>query len=284
MTVELICPYCRFSKTVSREDIPFNAKRAICPRCKRRFDFTWAEENPETPQISVWGEKPVDVAEAEGGTEDREEKGERTGRWESPWEDRGNTGIMEGIFSTIRSVLFSPSILFRTLTCKGGIREPLAFGLLTGAVGNMFSIFWPILLFSGGIESLPFGHILPTYLNTGLVFLITLAAIPIWVLFSMFSYAIALHLMLLIVRGGGNRFEATFRVVAYSQATQIWCLIPVVGSWIAGVWQLVVQVIGLREMHETTYSKVVIAFLIPIFIVIVLLFLLIVPMALLLFQ
>ena len=73
-------------------------------------------------------------------------------------------------------------------------------------------------------------------------------------------------------------------MVAYSQATQIWCLIPVVGSWIAGVWQLVVQVIGLREMHETTYLKVIIAFLIPIFIVLVLLFVLIVPIVLLLVQ
>ena len=279
MTVELICPYCRFSKTVSREDIPFNAKRAVCPRCKRRFDFTW-KESPADSNVTAWEEEP-ELGETDDG---REPKEERTGRWKSPWEDRQNTGLVEGIFSTVRTVLFSPSILFRTLTCKGGIIEPLAFGLLTGAAGSMFSIFWPVLLFSGGFGTLPFGQTLLTDLNTGFVFLITLAAVPIWVIFSMFINAAILHLMLLIVRGGGNRFEATFRVVAYSQATQIWCLIPVVGSWIAGAWQLVVQVIGLREMHETTYLKVIIAFLIPIFIVIVLLLVLILPMVLLLVQ
>lgn len=278
MTVELICPYCRFSKTVSREDIPFNAKRAVCPRCKRRFDFSW-EESLVDSTISA-REEPDPEETDDGGAQ----KAERTGRWKSPWEDRQATGLVEGIFSTMRTALFSPSILFRTLTCKGGIREPLAFGLLTGAAGNMFSVFWPILLFSGGFGSLPFGQSLLGELNTGLVFLITLAAIPVWVIFSMFAYATVLHLMLLIVRGGGNRFEATFRVVAYSQAAQIWCLIPVVGSWIAGVWQLVVQFIGLREMHETTYLRVAIAFLIPIFIVLVLVLILILPMALLLFQ
>ena len=210
MTVELICPYCRFSKTVSRKDVPFNAKRAVCPRCKRRFDFT-GEESPAYSGLSEQ-EEATDIAETGAG---REKEEERTGRWKSPWEDRQNTGLVEGIFSTVRTALFSPSILFRTLTCKGGIVEPLAFGLLTGAAGSMFSIFWPVLLFSGGFGTLPFGQTLLTDLNTGFVFLITLAAVPIWVIFSMFINAAILHLMLLIVRGGGNRFEATFRVVAY---------------------------------------------------------------------
>lgn len=279
MTEELICPYCRFSKTIPREDIPINAKRAVCPRCKRRFDFSF-QDKPTDPDISAL-EKGPDLEQA-GDRSEKEE--ERRGRWDSPWEGRQDTGIVEGIFSTLRAVLFSPAILFRTLSFKGGIREPLAFGLLTGAVGNMFSIFWPIVLFSGGFGALPFGQTLLTDLNTGFVFLITLLAVPIWVIFTMFINAAILHLMLLIVRGGGNRFEATFRVVAYSQAAQAWCLIPIVGSWIAGVWQLVVQVIGLREIHEITYMKVIIAFLIPIFILIVLLLVLILPMILLLIQ
>ena len=268
-----------FFKTVSREDIPFNAQRAVCPRCKRKFNFS-VRDRTVAPDISAQ-EEGADFTETDNG--DGRKKGSSE-RWDSPWEDRRNTGLVEGIFSTVRTVLFSPALLFKTLTFKGGIREPLAFGLLTGAAGNMFSIFWPVLLFSGGFGSLPFGQILPADLNTGLLFLITLFTVPIWVIFTMFIYAAILHLMLLIVRGGGNRFEATFRVVAYSQGAQIWCLIPVVGSWIAGIWQFVVQVIGLREMHETTYLKVIIAFLIPIFILIVLLLALILPMILLLIQ
>ncbi len=279
MNVELICPYCRFSKTVSREDIPFNAKRAVCPRCKRRFDVILDGRSVDVPVSAP--EEAFDLAPADN---EGEKTQERSGRWQSPWEDRRNRGLLEGIFSTIRTVLFSPAVLFRTLACQGGIREPLAFGLLTGAAGNMLSIFWPVLLFSGGFDSLPFGRAMPAELNTGLAFLITLAATPLWVIFSMFLNAGILHLMLLLVRGGGNGFEATFRVVAYSQATQIWCLIPVVGSWIAGIWQLVAQVIGLREMHETSYAKVIFAFLIPIFIVLVLLLLFILPMVLLLLQ
>jgi hypothetical protein len=84
------------------------------------------------------------------------------------------------------------------------------------------------------------------------------------VILSMFIYSGILHLLLLIVGGGKNRFEATFRVVSYSQATQAWVLIPFIGGWIGGIWQLVVQTIGLREIHETSYFRLIIAFLIPV--------------------
>ena len=73
-----------------------------------------------------------------------------------------------------------------------------------------------------------------------------------------------LSLFLLVVRGGQNGFEATFRVVSYSQATQALGLIPFIGGWIGGIWQLIVQIIGLREIHEISYFRVVIAFLIPV--------------------
>lgn len=53
-------------------------------------------------------------------------------------------------------------------------------------------------------------------------------------------------------------------MVSYSQAAQIWGLIPFIGGSIGWIWQLVVQIIGLREMHETSYSRVIIAFLIPV--------------------
>jgi len=52
--------------------------------------------------------------------------------------------------------------------------------------------------------------------------------------------------------------------VAYSQAAQALDLIPVVGSWIGGIWQLIIQVIGLREMHGISYLRVFMTFLLPV--------------------
>jgi hypothetical protein len=101
---------------------------------------------------------------------------------------------------------------------------------------------------------------------------------------SMFIYSAILHLLLLMVRGGKNGFEATFRVVAYSQAAQVWELIPIVGSWIGGVWQLIVQVVGLREIHGVSYLRIILAFLLPVAFLFVVIIAIVVPFLLLLVQ
>ena len=69
--------------------------------------------------------------------------------------------------------------------------------------------------------------------------------------------------MLLLVRGGKNRFEATFRVVAYSEATAVWSILPFIGGLIGWVWMSIVLIIGLKEVHETSYLRIAVAFSIP---------------------
>ncbi len=254
MAVELVCPFCHFSKKIPEKKIPARAKWAICPRCKQKFEISLSDR--ETGPIL--GDIPGDGAPHETGQES-EAQSERSG---APWENRSGKGFVWGVYHTFKAALFSPAAFFRGLTFNGGIREPLAFGLLIGAVGNMFGIFWPVMMLSGGL--FPFGGAVFGQLTAGLIFLIMVVAVPIWVTFSMFIYSAILHLLLLMVRGGKNGFEATFRVVAYSQASQVWELIPVIGSWVGGVWRLVVQVVGLREMHGISYLRVIVALLLPV--------------------
>ena len=79
-----------------------------------------------------------------------------------------------------------------------------------------------------------------------------------------------MHVLLLLVRGNTNGFEATFRVMAYSQATQVWSVIPFVGGPLGWCWRVVVQVIGLKEAHQISYGKIFVAFLIPLALLVVL--------------
>ena len=53
-------------------------------------------------------------------------------------------------------------------------------------------------------------------------------------------------------------------MVSYSQATQIWAVIPFIGGFIGSLWILIVQIVGLREIHETSYLRVILALLIPV--------------------
>ncbi len=254
MIVELTCPHCRFSKKIPKEKIPQGVKWATCPRCRQRFEIP--EFNPKA------GLGKAETGEEKGYDGPGEGHGKDLKRHGSPWENRSNLGLWQGIYQTLKAVLFSPEKLFKTLTYKGGIKEALAFGLLVACLGAMIGFFWEFLILSGRLLS--FAYPLFGQLTAALIFLLVIVIIPVLVTLLMFIYSGILHLFLRILRGGQNGFEATFRVVSYSQAAQIWALIPVLGSLVAGIWQLIVQIIGLREIHETSYLRVIIAFMIPV--------------------
>jgi len=277
MTVQLTCPHCNFSREVPNKDIPPEARQAICPRCGQRFAFSV----PETE-----GALPVfEPAPDDRGRETREDVHAfaRTG---APWEKRDELGFWSGIFQTIKVVLFSPKALFNRLSYDAGFRDPLAFGLLTGSIGSMFGLFWQFIIAAAGVIGL--GDIMGWHvsgpLSMGVIFIVVMAGMPFFVMAGMFIYAGIMHLLLLVVRGGQHGFEGTFRVIAYAQAAQIWGLIPFVGGWIGSVWQLIVQVIGLREIHGTSYLRIFLALLIPVILVIVVVLSILVPLLYLLFK
>lgn len=257
MSIEIRCPYCGYSKNVPNEKIPPNAKWAVCPRCRQRFE--------------IFQDVVFEQVGGEEGPRDR------SARQKSPWEKRDELGFWPAVTQTFKLVLFSPEKMFRTLVVKEGMKEPLAFGLLTGSIGSMFGFFWQLVLMSVGVVA--FGA--PFFGHLGIWFILLAMAVfvPIFVLIGIYLYSLVLHLLLVIVRGAGNGFEATFRVVCFSQAVQVLGIVPLLGGWVAGIWQLVVQIIGLKEIHETSYFRVITAFLIPVFALILLIFLIVIPLA-----
>ncbi|MEJ2585975.1 MAG: YIP1 family protein [Deltaproteobacteria bacterium] len=270
MPVTLVCPYCSFSKEMPEGDIPPGAKRAICPRCGQKFEFGTDTRGMVDP--TLFGPD----REAFRGKDPNDDAGDTY--TESPWENRTERGFFKGIFSTFIQVLFSPAQFFKTLNPKGGIGESLAFGLLIGAVGNMLGLFWPTVMMSGGISFMEeplFGQ-----LTIGFTFLFLMVLVPVGVLVAMFVYSAVLHLCLLMVRGDKNGFEATFRVIAYSQAAQGLSAVPLLGGWIAGIWQFIIQVIGLREIHGVSYFRVIMAFILPVLILFILVLFALVPLVL----
>ncbi|MBW1729459.1 MAG: zinc-ribbon domain-containing protein [Deltaproteobacteria bacterium] len=256
MTIEIKCPYCGFSRHVPKEKIPPNAKWAVCPRCRQRFEFY------------------QDIRFEEAGPEGTE-KGPRH-RQASPWERRGELGFWQAASQTFKGVMFAPDKLFSQLSFEAGKKEPLAFGLLAGSIGSMFGFFWQLVLVSLGVVA--FGPPILGHLGMWFIFLMMIVIVPILVLVGLYVYAGVLHLLLLIVRGAQNGFEATFRVVCFSQATQILGIVPFLGGWVAGIWQLIVQIVGLKEIHETSYLRVIIAFLIPVILVILFVLAVVIPL------
>ena len=141
------------------------------------------------------------------------------------------------------------------------MREPLAFGLLFGSVGAMFGWFWKLLLLWGDFS--PVGEYFMGPSTMEIVFVGLLVLSPLLVVLEILFSSCILHTTLMIVGGAGRGFDATLKVMAYSQASQVFGLVPYLGGLIGWFWQLVIRIIGLKEIHQTTYPRIVMAFLLP---------------------
>lgn len=273
MTVTLVCPHCGFSKEIRRDRILPGIRWARCPSCRERFEIP-VEAHARAEGAEAGGEAGSGMGSETGS-------GARRG---APWERRTELGLWASIYWTIKESLLSPDKLFKGMLYGAGLREPLAFGLLIGSLGSMIGFFWQFLavaLASGWVSFIP---LFPAEITVGVIFLTLMAFIPIFVAATLFVYAGMLHVMLRIVGGAKNGFEASFRVICYSQSAQALALVPFVGGWIGGLWQLIVQVIGLREIHETSYLRVFLAFLIPVVCLILLVFAGLIPLFMYLFR
>lgn len=230
--VEITCPQCNYSKSIPIERIPTRTRWVRCPRCGGRFEYVRTEED-------VIAEK----------------------RDLTPWERHMQLGLWNGIKQTMKAVVFSPTSFFSTMTVTGGWREPLAFGLLVGSIGSMCSFFWDFVISSSGLIKPLWG--VSASISSPLLFLVFIVISPLLVTINLLVSSIIIHGLLHVVRAGKSKFEATFRVVAYSQATMVWSIIPLVGGPIGWVWRIIVYIIGLKEIHRTSYGRVILAFAIP---------------------
>jgi len=256
--VRIACPHCDFTTWVDRSRIPEKARFATCPRCRERFPLR--PEPPPEPAPTGRSGPAAPAAGGAGGEEapPPEATPPEPARGPSPWEDRSRIGLWAGIHRTFVSVLFSPATFFRDLHYGNGLKEPFAAGLLFGSLGVMFSLFWDLVMavwgLGGGLQAMA------SRFNVSLLFPLLLVLAPFVVTLGLFVVSGAVHVFLWSTRGARHGFEGTFRVVAYGQMTQIFGAVPFLGGLIGGLWYMVVLVVGLREIHETTYVRVILAF------------------------
>jgi hypothetical protein len=197
-----------------------------------------------------------------------------------PWEERKILGFFPALFATIKESLFFPTSFFKRILKKGGYEDPIRYAMILYGIGIIGRTFL----------SLIFGRT-----DGGFWILIGLI---LWLFFGiiggiigLFIWSGIIHLFLRFVGSGGGGFQATFRVYSYLTSMIIPGLIPLVGGIMGGVfgeflesigglvcliWYIVLNVIGLREAHNTTTIKALLAcFIIPIGIFILLIIFLI---------
>lgn len=181
----------------------------------------------------------------------------------TPWESGG--GFVGAFFKTTQEVLFSPTKFFRKAAAGKGYWSPFIFAMISGIIGSGVALLWQWLFFTGFVP--------PQMLSatTYSVFLtVAVISIPFTMALSILIGSGITHLCLMMVGGNLRGYEATFRPICYSYAASLFYIVPIIGGFVGFVYLFVLAIIGVREGHEISTGKAVLAVLLPFIVIAVL--------------
>jgi len=186
----------------------------------------------------------------------------------NPWERRATLGFADGFIQSLKLFATSPTEAFAQTFRKGDFGSPLLFAIIVGWIGIAIGQIWEVLMGASILSMMPpeVRNYVPFVPGSTAGFLVSVIFAPVYIIIGLFIWSAIMHLCLVIVGGLGKSqagFEGTFRVVSYATVAQLANLIPILGGLLSVVWSLVLAVVGLQQLHDTTTGKAVAAVLVP---------------------
>ncbi len=181
-----------------------------------------------------------------------------------PWEDLETYGFFKGFGATVKRAVFGAPAFFRRMPLGRGVIRPMGFYLLVVGILSLVQMVWHnIGMSSADMAALnerpelqQFVRLVNDY--STVYFLVLTPALYLVYLYidSVITYA-----FFCLVKANKGGFEGTFRANAYASAAFLFAIIPapVVAALVAFVWSLIVNVIGFKEINDTSYGKVILA-------------------------
>lgn len=257
--MEARCPRCSNVFNTDRSGIQF------CPHCGQQVDV------PAPPSAGWGGTPPGDFGAGRfsgepppGGTP------LPGGRQLTPWERRKELGVVKGFFETWKLSVFSPQQFFPTVRPDVPWTEALFYGWIVHAITVALT-----LPFVGlGLFTMMIPKNLPADASSEQVEMIskaiaggvgvgpvlgTLVLYPLLVIIG----AAILHLFAMIFGAAKNGWGATVRALCYASGPNVFSIIPCVG-FVAAIYVVVLEVLALMGLQETTTGKAVAVVLAPV--------------------
>ena len=178
-----------------------------------------------------------------------------------PWED-ADQDFFGRAWQTIVGVVSNPVEFFEALRREGGIMQPFLFYLLLS---------WPALVL-GALLQAPFDMMISGGGGETLITVLVLLFLgPVFLFIGLIIGSGLTHLGLMVFGWANHPYESTFRVNAYAFGGVAWLnVIPFCGGMIAGIWGIVLEIIGIARVQGITTGQAAAAVLIPLAVVIVL--------------
>lgn len=180
---------------------------------------------------------------------------------EFPWPPTSERGVVTSFVATWRESLFETTRFYRKMPAEGLWTAALYY-VLIGIIAAGARLFWgnifDITGVSRSLSRWSSGEV-PTPAERLADFLLS----PVWLLVTLFVVAAVIHLIVIMLVPDRKPFTATTRVLAFSYSPLLFAVVPFIGSIVGGVWSLVLAVVGLREVHQTTTGRAIAAILLP---------------------
>jgi phage FluMu protein Com len=176
-------------------------------------------------------------------------------------------------FRTIRVILGSPSEAFAMMHQTGGLGSPIHYTVygIGMPLAVVLVLVIPFIAVAMAVNP-PANLNLGTFETIGIVVLAAIGIVLGLVLYVFVAAAVGnlvgaavWHLFLMMVGGAKAPYETTFRVTSYVNGSLMWLsFIPYVGGCAAGIWTIVLLIIGLAKAHEIPAGKAALAVLLPV--------------------
>ncbi|WP_419857535.1 YIP1 family protein [Candidatus Palauibacter irciniicola] len=183
------------------------------------------------------------------------------------WEDPA-VSFPLNLVETWRRSVFEPGAFFADGPFEHAAVRPVLYYLVISVLTAALSLTWGALLpatQAGFVETL--AEIMNVALPAGAE---TAGAIgrladfflaPFWAVLYLIIASLVLHVFVLVLVPRRRSITATVRTICYACGPGVFAIVPFIGGWVAGIWGIVLTVIGLREAHRTTTGRAFAAWL-----------------------
>jgi len=182
---------------------------------------------------------------------------EEQGRW------------LEAFVSVLKMSAVDPVRHFERVRDGRGFVRPLIFALLISAIVFLIAAAYQMgfQLLAASVEiaaELANPLALASVPFSGLILVVfAIIGVPVGTTVALVVQAGIYHLCLMVLGAARRSFVDTFRVACYSMGPQLAQIVPILGGFIAWAWQVVLTIIGLKTVHETSYGRSTVAVLLP---------------------
>lgn len=249
------CPRCASIFTTDRSGLQF------CPNCGQQVDVPAFPGAPPEGGAG-WGgpSGPGGPGSLGPGPALRED---------TPWERRATVGWFSGLFETWKRTLFSPQAFWPSVKPNASWTDALLYAWILVTVGLLVSLPFDAL----GVGSLGSQSVLDqlqqlppnvrsslhkAMAGQGLGKVVSFFVYPLLLIL----WAAILHLFCMLFGAAKNGYFATLRVLAYSAAPTVFSGLPCI-SVLCGLYALVLSILGLSSVQETSLGRATAAVLAP---------------------